>query len=116
MRLFNSFGFAINGIITAFKLNLNLKIHFLIAILVIIAAFLFKLSQLEVILVIVLIALIFSAEMINSALEEVVNLLINEHSIEAKIAKDVCAGMVLVVSIAVFVSGLIIFLPHIFPK
>jgi diacylglycerol kinase len=116
MKILNSFGFAINGIITAFKMNLNLKIHLVIAILVIIAGLLFNLSQIEFILVIVLISLVFSAEMINCALEEVVNLLIKEHSIEAKIAKDVSAGMVLVVSIAAFICGFIIFLPYIFPK
>lgn len=114
--MFKSFGYAISGIFMAFRMNLNLKIHFLIAILVIIAGFLFNLSHLEFVLVLVLIALVFSAEMINSALEEVVNLLIQEHSIEAKIAKDVSAGMVLVVSIAAFICGLIIFLPHIFTK
>lgn len=114
--MLKSFGYAISGIFTAFKMNLNLKIHLVIAVLVIIAGFLFNLSPIEFILVIVLISLVFSAEMINSALEEVVNLLVQEHSIEAKIAKDVSAGMVLVVSIAAFICGLIIFLPHIFPK
>lgn len=116
MKIFKSFGFAINGILTALKLNLNLKIHLIVAVLVIIAAVLLNLSYIEFILVLILISLVFSAEMINTALEEVVNLLVNEHRIEAKIAKDVSAGMVLLVSVTAFISGIIIFLPHILNK
>jgi len=38
--------------------------------------------------------LVLAAEMINTSIEEVINLLVNEHRLEAKIAKDVSAGMV----------------------
>lgn len=64
-------------------------------------------------MMVVMIALVICAEMINTAIEEVVNLLVNEHRKEAKIAKDVSAGMVLVTATMAFVIGLIIFVPHV---
>jgi diacylglycerol kinase len=115
-RFINSFSFAINGILLAFKMNLNIKSHLLIAILVILAALFLNITHTDFVLVIILIAMVFGAEMINSALEEVVNLLVSEHRIEAKIAKDVSAGMVLVISTAAFICGLIIFLPYLLLK
>jgi diacylglycerol kinase len=113
-KLIKSFGFAFEGIVIAFKMNQNLRIHLIIAIAVLLTGLFFRLSYFEMILVIVMIILVFSAEMINTAIEEVVNLVVNEHRVEAKIAKDVCAAMTLVVSIGAFITGLLIFLPHIF--
>ncbi len=113
-KILKSFGFAIAGVLTAFKLNLNLKIHLFLAVIAIVAGIIFNLSHLELIFVVILIMLVFSAEMINSALEEVVNLLVNEHRLEAKIAKDVSAGMVLVVSLGALICGIVIFTPHLF--
>jgi diacylglycerol kinase len=51
--------------------------------------------------------------MINTAIEEVVNLLTNEHKMEAKIAKDVSAGMVLLTAIGAVIVGILVFTPYI---
>jgi diacylglycerol kinase len=51
--------------------------------------------------------------MINTAIEEVVNLLTNEHRLEAKVAKDVSAGMVLLTAIGSIIVGVLVFAPHI---
>lgn len=109
-----SFHYAWFGVYYAFKYNRNLWIDSFLAILTIIFGFIFRINSLEVVVVAVMITLVICAEMINTAIEEVVNLLVNEHRKEAKIAKDVSAGMVLVTAIMAFVVGLIIFLPHIF--
>ena len=109
----NSFKYALGGISYSIKENQNIKIHFIIAILVIVFALLLNLTRYEFFSVGVLIVLVISAEMINSAIEEVVNLLVNEHKKEARIAKDVSAGMVLLVSVFALIVGLFIFLPHI---
>ena len=61
----------------------------------------------------IMILLVISAEMINTAIEKMVDLITTEHRKEAKIAKDVAAGMVLVNSLGSVIVGLIIFIPHI---
>lgn len=112
-KLIKSFGYAIEGLRYSFKNNQNIKIHIVVAVLVLIAGFLLKLDRSEFFDVCVLIVLVISSEMINTSIEEVINLLVNEHRIEAKVAKDVSAGMVLLVSVFAAVVGLFIFLPHI---
>jgi len=112
-KLIKSFGYALEGLRYSFKHNQNIKIHILMAIIVIIAGFFLKLSRSDFFDVCILIVLVISAEMINTSIEEVINLLVNEHRLEAKVAKDVSAGMVLLISIFAAVVGIFIFLPRI---
>jgi diacylglycerol kinase len=112
-KLIKSFGYAIEGLRYSFKHNQNIKIHILVTVIVAIAGFLLKLTRSEFFDVAILIVLVISSEMINTSIEEVINLLVNEHRLEAKIAKDVSAGMVLLVSIFAAIVGVFIFLPHI---
>lgn len=60
-----------------------------------------------------MILLVISAEMINTSIEEMVNLIANDHRKEAKIAKDVAAGMVLVTALGSIIVGVLIFTPYI---
>lgn len=112
-RLLNSFKYASEGISYAVKHNQNIKFHLIAGFVVLATGFLVGLTRYETFGVGVLIVLVISAEMINSAIEEVVDLLVKEHSKEAKIAKDVSAGMVLMIAIFAAVVGIFIFLPHI---
>lgn len=112
-RLNNSFKFALTGISHSVNENQNIKIHLIAAIFVLIFALLLGLTRYEFFGIGILIVLVISAEMINSAIEEVVNLLVKEHRQEAKIAKDVSAGMVLLISTFALIVGLFIFIPHI---
>jgi diacylglycerol kinase len=112
-RLIKSFGYALEGLRYSFKHNQNIKIHILIGIIVVIAGFLLRLTRSDFFDVCILIVLVISAEMINTSIEEVINLLVNEHRLEAKIAKDVSAGMVLLISLFAAVVGILIFLPHV---
>lgn len=112
-NLIETFGFAVSGIKTAVMLNRNFKIHLIFAVLVIIACFVLGLSNSEIAIIIMVISLVLGAEMINTAIEEVVDLVTKDYREEAKYAKDVSAGMVLIVAIGSFVVGLYIFLPHI---
>ena len=113
VTLIQSFKYAFEGIYFAIKLNRNMRIHISVAILVIIASILFKVNAFEMGILGVMIVLVICTEMINTALEEMVDLIISEHRKEAKIAKDVGAGMVLVASIGAVIVGLLIFTPHI---
>ena len=112
-KLNNSFKYALEGLTYSIRDNQNIKIHLILGIFVLVLSLILGLSKYEIFSVSLLIVLVISAEMINTSIEEVVNLLVNEHRKEAKIAKDVGAGMVLLISIFAFVVGLFIFIPHI---
>ena len=111
--LLNSFKYAFMGIYYAFKFNRNVRIDFVVAILVIVASIIFKVNAFEMGILGVMILLVICAEMINTAIEEVVNLLTNEHRLEAKIAKDVSAGMVLLTAIGSLIVGFLVFTPYV---
>lgn len=90
----------------------NLRIQLVMALLVIAIGLIFRIHVVEIGLVSILIVLVICAEMINTVVEEVVDLVTKEHRKEAKIAKNVSAGMVLIVSLATLLIGLSIFLPY----
>ena len=104
--LIGSFGYAIEGIKKAFKAALAM-------ILVVILGFVLKLAVWEWITCIILFALVIGAELFNTSIEEVVNLLSPEIRVHAKYAKDIAAGAVLVFALASAIVGVIIFLPKI---
>lgn len=108
-----SFKYALEGIFTGLKEEQNMKIHIAIMILVIIFGILLKISKIEWIICIALFGLVISMELINTAIENVVDLITKEKNEQAKIAKDVAAGAVLVSAIASAIIGLIIFVPKV---
>lgn len=112
-NLLKSFGFAIEGIKLAYKYNRNIRIHTIIGILALILSFILGLSNFEIGIILVVILLVISAEMINTAIEEMVDLIVQEHREQARIAKDVSAGMVLVCAVGSLIIGAVIFIPHI---
>lgn len=111
--LIKSFKYALEGVTHAFKYNRNIRIHAITALIVVLLSLYFQVSLLEMSILGVMILLVISSEMINTAIEEMVNLITNEHKKEAKIAKDVAAGMVLVTSFGSVIVGILIFVPHI---
>ena len=112
-KIINSFKYAVQGVMQAFKSEKNMKIHVLIAFLVILAGMFFKISIIEWIICIALIGVVISAELFNTAIETTVDLAMPEKNEKAKIAKDVSASAVLILAISSAIIGLIIFLPKI---
>ena len=112
-RLTNSFKYAFNGIISAYKDEQNIKIHTIVAILVLIFGFILKLHKIEFIICLILIGLVLMAEFFNTAIENAVDLVTLEENKYAKIAKDTAAAGVLVFTAISAVVGLIIFIPKI---
>ena len=113
-KLRNSFKYAFEGIQEAWKTEQNLKIHFVIMALVIIAGFIFKISAMEWIVCLLLFAIVISLELINTAIETTVDIAMPDINEKAKYAKDIAAGAVLFSAIISVIVGLIIFLPKIF--
>lgn len=111
--LLKSFGYAFEGLFHAIKHNRNLKIHFAAALIVISGSIFFHVTSFEMSILGVMILLVISSEMINTAIEEMVDLITTEHRREAKTAKDVAAGMVLVAAIGSVIVGVLIFTPYI---
>lgn len=109
-KLFKSFGYAFYGIWTALN-EQNMRFHLISAFVVISAGLLTGLTTMEWVMINLVIALVIGAEMINTAIESVVNLASPEIHPLAKQAKDVAAGAVLVFAIASVIIGLLIFLP-----
>ena len=107
-----SLGFAIAGMRHAFRSQRNLRIHGVIAGVVIIAALVLRISRAEWAVVVSLIALVIGLELLNTAIEALVDLSSPTSHPLAKIAKDTAAGAILLVALGSLAVGLIIFLPR----
>ncbi len=108
-----SFGYAFRGIFRAFSTEHNLWIQGSIAILVIVAGFYFEISQIEWLGIILAIGLVFSAELMNTAVENIVDFISPDFNRKAGHAKDAAAGAVLMAAITAAVIGCLVFIPHI---
>lgn len=104
-----SFKNAFSGISYTFKTQPNFKVHTLAAIVAISLSFILNITQSEKIVIVFTISLVLIAEMINTSIESVVDLLTDKFHKQAKIAKDVSAGMVLLSAISSVVIAFIIF-------
>lgn len=103
---------ALDGIKTLIAEERNMRIHIAMTVLVICCAVLFKLTAAEKAVVTGLCFLVIGAELINTAIENAVNLSTAVFNMYAKKAKDAAAGAVLIVSIGAAICGLIIFIPY----
>jgi diacylglycerol kinase (ATP) len=107
--LLESFNFAFEGIIHVLRHERNLRIHFAIAFGVIIAAVSFDVTRIELIALLLAIAFVLIAEMLNSAVEAAVDFLSPSLDPVAKIAKDVAAGAVLIATATAVAVGYLVF-------
>ena len=112
-RLRKSFGYAFKGIDDVIKHEPNMKINVVVAILVVIMAFILKVSIIEWIILVLLIGAVLAAETINTTIENLVDMYTKEYDEKAKIVKDTAAGTVLILAITSAIIGLIIFIPKI---
>jgi diacylglycerol kinase len=112
-KFINSFAYAIDGIKVCLKQR-NLRIHITVAVLVVIVGFWLKISIAEWAVLVLTMGLVISLELVNTAIESLVDLATSEYHILAKTAKDVAAGAVLVSAIASVFIGLLIFIPPLF--
>ena len=111
-NLFKSFAAAWRGLKHAFRNEQNFRLQILAAILVLIAAFIFPLKNWEFILVILLLTLVLTMELLNTALEYFTDLLKPRLHHYVLAIKDIMAAAVFLSSLGALIIGLIIFLPH----
>ncbi len=115
-RFIDSVNWAIEGIIHAARTEKHMRRHFLAALLVLLAVLFLGVSPVEFALLTVSICFVLFAELVNTALEAIVDLVSPDHHPLAKIAKDVAAGGVLIAAIGAAVMGYLILSHYIFPR
>lgn len=108
-----SFKHAFDGIVYVFKTQPNFRFHALMTLIVLWFSWLVKVSRNELIILLFTIMLVLVAEMLNTAIEAITDLVTTQRQPYAKIAKDVAAGMVLMSAILAVVVGFVIFSPYI---
>jgi len=108
-----SFGYAIAGIKYTLLTQHNILIHITLTIIAVILGFLLKISNIEWVAIVIVIGLVISAEVFNTAIEKLVDFISPQKNKKAGIIKDLAAGAVLVLSIAALITGIIIFIPKI---
>jgi diacylglycerol kinase (ATP) len=107
--LLDSFNYAFEGIIHVLRTQRNLRIHFAVAIVVIAAAAALGVDRLSMIALLIVIAFVLVAEMVNSAIEGAIDVSTTSFDPNAKLAKDVAAGAVLIASITALAVGYLVF-------
>lgn len=107
--LLESFNFAFEGIIHVLRTQRNMRIHFLAAAAVLVAALATGVSRLELIVLLLAIAFVMIAEMINTAIEGAVDVSTTSFDPNAKLAKDIAAGAVLIATVNAVAVGYLVF-------
>ena len=108
-----SFSYAFAGLRVLFREEHNARIHAVAAVLAVAMGFLFRISPMEWIAVVIVIGMVFAAEIINSSIERTSDFVKAERDDRKRDIKDLGAAAVLVCAIAAAVVGIIIFLPKI---
>ncbi len=111
-----SFRFAIEGIIHVLKTQPNARVHAAITIAVVVAGLWLGLSRMEWAILVVMTAVVWVAEFVNTAVEAAVDLVTGEHHPLAKIAKDTAASGVLLAAILAVIVGLLILGPPLWAR
>ena len=112
-KIINSFKYAIEGFVSSFKTERNMKIHIMAMIIVIALGIFMKLNKIEWCIITIAIVMVISAELFNTAIETVVDMVNPQKNPQAKLVKDIAAAAVLVLAIGAAVIGIIIFGPKI---
>jgi diacylglycerol kinase (ATP) len=108
-----SFNFAFEGIIHVLRTQRNMRIHFAIAVTVLIAALAVGVGRLELIALLISISLVLIAEMLNTALEAGIDVATTSFDPLAKLAKDIAAGAVLIATVNAVAVGYLVFVERI---
>lgn len=111
-KFMRSFKYARAGAGHVLQSQRNIWIHLGVGVLVMLAAVALKLPGLEMAVLVLTITVVVAAEMFNTALEELVNLVKPEDHPAAALIKNVAAGAVLTAAVGAIVVGLFIFIPR----
>ena len=105
-----SFRYAIDGILDVFRTQRHMRFHFVTVVAVLLAALFFGLDQPSMLILLFTISMVLIAEMFNSAIEAVVDMVTQTYHPLAKFAKDAAAGAVLIATVTAVVIGFLLFI------
>ena len=107
--VFDSFNYATEGIIHVVRTQRNMRIHFAVAFVVIVAALIVNVTKLELIALCISITFVLIAEMLNTGIEAAIDIATTSFDPMAKLAKDIAAGAVLIASVNALIVGYFVF-------
>src|SRR5215813_3176004 len=107
--IIESFNYAFEGIIHVLRTQRNMRIHFAVAVAVLVVAIATDVTKLELIALLLAIAFVLIAEMINTAIEGAIDVATSSFDPMAKLAKDIAAGAVLIAAINAVAVGYLVF-------
>jgi diacylglycerol kinase (ATP) len=107
--IIQSLNWAFEGVIHVLRTQRNMRIHFALATAVLILAFSYGVTKLELMALLVAISFVLIAEMVNTAIEATIDLATTSFDPLAKIAKDIAAGAVLIAAVNAIVVGYLVF-------
>lgn len=108
-----SFRFAAKGICTFFRQEHNARIHLAATVTLITGIVYFHISGLELVALLIVAGLVWAAEIMNTAVEQLVDWVSPGFHPKAGLIKDLASAAVLVLSVVALITGLIIFIPKI---
>jgi len=109
----HSLGYACEGLWSAFNTERNLRTHAALTILVIATGLYLQINRWEWTILLLCITLMVAVELLNTALEYLVDMLVDgKHNHHAKQVKDIAAGACLITALGTGITGLLIFLPY----
>lgn len=111
-RLLKSFNYSFRGLYKVLKEEQNMRIQLLAAIIVVALAIFFHIKAVEWLILIVLMSMVFLAEVINSAVERITDVLRPRINDYVKEIKDIMAAAVMITAITSIIAGIIIFYPY----
>lgn len=107
-----SANYAIEGILHSAKTQRHLRYHFYSAAAVLLLSYVLGISRMEFIIISLAVILVLAAEMLNSSIEAVVDLISPEYTEKARIAKDIAAGAVMITAFGAALLGYMILFPY----
>jgi diacylglycerol kinase (ATP) len=107
--LIDSFNYAFEGIIHVLRTQRNMRLHFLVAFVVMVVALIVNVTKLELIALLLSIAFVLIAEMLNTAIEAAIDIATTSFDPMAKLAKDIAAGAVLIAAGNAVAVGYLVF-------
>jgi len=115
LRFIKSFFNALRGVRASLQEQRNIKVQLMVAAITIGAGFYFSITQIEWCIILLTIALVICLEMVNTAIEDLVDLVTSEWKPHAGKVKDMAAGAVLAASVIAVIVGVLIFRKYIQP-
>jgi diacylglycerol kinase (ATP) len=107
--LVESFNYAFEGIIHVLRTQRNMRIHFSLAVLVLVGALVTGVDKFELVALLIVIAFVLIAEMVNTAIEGAIDVATTSFDPMAKLAKDIAAGAVLIATVTAVAVGYLVF-------